>query len=185
MLFDKIGKLFSPNKENRSFRGLNYTCFASVTFFSLNSCCLLVCVCTHAHAPVYVFLPLLPFSLFYILTTWVLLFPWLFAFLPFCFGYSNTDHFLFVTFHYCMRTVYFIFGSFYVPYKTIQSILLWELFLFTGITASLFFGPPDSVSSSFLLFSTRFSLLYCARQYCIVLRAKLNILPGFKSWLWY
>ena len=47
--------------------------------------------------------------------------------------------FFFVAFYYCMSTVAFIFDAFYMPYKTIQTIPLWELFVFTRITASLCF----------------------------------------------
>lgn len=60
------------------------------------------------------------------------------CFSPFCFPSATLLTSFLVAFYYCMSTVAFIFGAFYMPYKTIQTILLWELFVFTGVTASVF-----------------------------------------------
>lgn len=124
------------------------------------------------------FLPLLRFSPFYTLTHWVLLFTWLFGFLPFCFGLSNIGHFFFVASHYCLKTVSFIFRAFYVPYKTIQTLLLMRTVLCLQESLALFWAH---LVCFFFISSTRFTYLYFERQSSVVLRVQLSIPPGLGS----
>lgn len=107
MLLDKIREIFGPKKEKKNVRVFRDTdILALLPFFSFTGACHMC------------FLPLLPFSPFYMSTLWVLPFPWLFAFLSYCSRSSSTAHLLFIAFHCCMRTISFIFGAFYTQYKT-------------------------------------------------------------------
>lgn len=155
ILFDKTSKFFGPNKENRVFRGLGILCFCFIFPFYW---CMCVCVCM-------CFLSLLPFSPFYIL------------YLGFYFFLHSLLFFLsaldlpallisfFVAFHYCMRTVSFIFGAFHMAHKTIQTLLL----LFTVITTSLLLAPGIFPPHFFLLQLGSLKL-YFERQTSVVLR---------------
>lgn len=86
----------------------------------------------------------LPLYLFVLFTFWLPEFYFFFFFWLFVFLLSSLDLptllTFFVTFCYCMSTVAFIFGAFCVPYKTIQTILLWELFVLQE-SLPLFFWP--------------------------------------------